>query len=423
MKRILSMLLCLMLLTTGALAETLTIDLASATDLELADAAAKIAAEQKARIKTTLTLDTTEATLNKGKQLKLTATVAGLQEGAAQPKLVWTTSDKAVATVQNGNVNAVGAGEATITCTITLEGGVELTAACKVTVIVPVASVQLEKKSISLGVGDTFTPAFKVQPNTATHQALAFTSSDEAVATVSADGVITAVGPGKCTVTATSTDGTDKSVTANVRVTPFAAENTTYTVTIKAGISFTIDYYCTSLEDLKFNVSGSTYADVAKKFVKGTGGRNQIKFTITPLKAGTMNITITEKADANSKITLKVIIDDQAVYSQKSYPKIKYTDAFRYPNKYEGQNVSFTGTVCQVIYGTGHTEYRISSKGRYSDIVYVILFDEDQTTPLLEDDKVTVYGTYQGTVSYEAVNGATITIPMVYAERINLQKK
>ena len=144
---------------------------------------------------------------------------------------------------------------------------------------------------------------------------------------------------------------------------------------------------------------------------------------MTMMNMNTMNITITEKADANSKITLKVIIDDQAVYSQKSYPKIKYTDAFRYPNKYEGQNVSFTGTVNQVIPGSEYTQYRISSKGRYSDIVYVVLYNVDQTVPLLEDDKVTVYGTYQGTYTYTSVQNVSITIPLVYAERINLQKK
>lgn len=423
MKRILSMLLCLMLLTTGALAETLIIDLASATDLELADAAAKIAAEQKARIKTTLTLDTTEATLNKGKQLKLTATVAGLPEGAAQPKLVWATSDKAIATVQNGNVNAVDAGVATITCTITLESGAQLTAQCKVSVIIPITSVQLEKKSVFLNVGETFTPAFKVKPQKATNHTLAYTSSDETVATVSADGVITAVGPGKCTVTATSTDGTNESATAKVSVSPFAVENTTYTVTEKAGSTFSIGFYGKSLSEVKFNITGSNYANVERKFVPGKNGRNQIKFTITPLKAGTVKITITDRANDNNKLTLKVVIDNKAVYSKKSYPAIQYSDAFRYPDKYKGRNVSFSGTVLQVIPATGQTQYRISSKGRYDNVVYVILPDSQQTIPLLEDDKVTVYGTYQGTVSYEAINGATITIPMVYAERINLQKK
>ena len=430
MRRLLTVLLCLLLAVTGALAEenadavVLSLNLTMATDEELADAAAKIAAEQRARIKTTITLDTTETTLNKGKKLKLTATVAGLPEGSQQPKLNWSSSDKTVATVQNGNVTAVAAGEAIITCSIVLEDGVELVAECRVTVIVPVSSVTLEKKTVSMGVGESFQPAFKVQPQSASHQTLTFASSDEKVATVDAQGVITAVGPGKCTVTATSTDGSDKSATANVRVTPFEPEKTEYTITSKKGDTIRLKYYGRSLADLNITVTNSAFADVKKSIDRqDSEDFSHLVFEITPLKAGTLTINIADKADANNKIALKVKIDDQAVYSQKSYPKIQYTNAFRYPNKYEGQNVSFTGTVLQVIDYGMYNAYRISSKGRYDDVVYVILYDVDQTVPLLEDDKVTVYGTYESTHTYEAINGATITIPQVYAERINLQKK
>ena len=432
MKRMLAMLLCMLLVTTGALAETvteapanpavLTLNLTEATDEELADAAAKIAAEQCARIKTTITLDATAATLNKGKQLKLTATVAGLPEGAQQPKLVWSTSDKKVATVQNGSINAVGAGEAVISCAITVDG-MELTAECFVTVIIPVSSVQLEKKTISMGVGETFAPEFKVQPKTATVQTLAYTSSDEAVATVDANGVITAVGPGKCTVTATSTDGTEKSVAANVRVTPFEPEQTDYTITSKQGDTIRLKYYGRSLSDLKINVTNSAYAEVKKSIDREEGlDYSYIVFEIIPLKSGTMTINIADKEDANSKIALKVTIDKKAVYSQESYPKIKYDNAFRYPEKYEGEPVSFSGKIQQVMDGIGYTTYRISSRGRYDDIVYVKIDNDDITIPLLEDDKVTVYGTYNGTYTYTTVLGASVTIPYVLAERINIQK-
>ena len=427
MKKWLSVLLCLLMLVTGALAEEastlLTLDLLTATDEELAEAAALIAAEQRARIKTTITLDQTEVTVNKGKQVKLKATVEGLPEGAQQPKLVWATSDKAVATVQSGNVTAAGAGDAVITCTITLEDGMSISAECQVTVIVPVSSVTLEKKTVSLGVGETFAPEFKVQPKTATVQTLAYTSSDEAVATVDAQGVITAVGPGKCTITATSTDGTEKSVAANVRVTPFEPEQTDYTITSKQGDTIRLKYYGRSLADLKINVTNSAYAEVKKSIDREEGlDYSYIVFEIIPLKSGTMTINIADKEDANSKIALKVTIDKKAVYSQESYPKIKYDNAFRYPEKYEGEPVSFSGKIQQVMDGIGYTTYRISSRGRYDDIVYVKIDNDDITIPLLEDDKVTVYGTYNGTYTYTTVLGASVTIPYVLAERINIQK-
>ena len=40
---------------------------------------------------------------------------------------------------------------------------------------------------------------------------------------------------------------------------------------------------------------------------------------------------------------------------------------------------------------------------------------------LLEGDIVSVYGTCMGVYSYEAVSGATITIPWIHADNIEMQ--
>lgn len=131
-------------------------------------------------------------------------------------------------------------------------------------------------------------------------------------------------------------------------------------------------------------------------------------------------MTITDHATA-SKLTLKVTIDAQAVYSVQSYPKIQYEDAARYPDRHQGEQTSFSGCVLQVMEDGGYMAYRISSRGRYNDVVYVAQKMEDITVPLLEDDMVTVYGIHCGNYSYTSITGATITIPLVYAERINMQ--
>ena len=79
---------------------------------------------------TGVVLDKTEASLEVGGTLQLTATVA--PEDATNKELVWTTSDAAVATVsETGLVTAVAAGTATITVT-TVDG--EFTATCTITV-------------------------------------------------------------------------------------------------------------------------------------------------------------------------------------------------------------------------------------------------------------------------------------------------
>jgi hypothetical protein len=71
--------------------------------------------------------------------------------------------------------------------------------------------------------------------------------------------------------------------------------------------------------------------------------------------------------------------------------------------------------------GINENVYRISSKGRYDDVVYVRIKSSNITTPILEDDMVTVYGTYDGNYTYTAIFGQSITIPSVIAERIDVK--
>ncbi|MGN0846474.1 MAG: Ig-like domain-containing protein [Kiritimatiellia bacterium] len=77
-----------------------------------------------------VTLDQQEASLTVGAELQLTATVN--PDNATDKKVTWTTSAEGIATVVDGKVTAVAAGEATITATA---GGKSAT--CTVTVTAP----------------------------------------------------------------------------------------------------------------------------------------------------------------------------------------------------------------------------------------------------------------------------------------------
>ena len=81
---------------------------------------------------TGVSLDKTSLTLEKGKTEKLTATI--IPENATDKGMTWTSSDNAVATVENGVVTAVGAGTAQITVT-TADGN--KSASCSVVVTAP----------------------------------------------------------------------------------------------------------------------------------------------------------------------------------------------------------------------------------------------------------------------------------------------
>ena len=78
-----------------------------------------------------ITFDNTSLTIAQGKKATITAKVLPL--GATNNRLEWKTSKKAVATVKDGVVTAVGVGTATITATST--DGSNISATCKVTVV------------------------------------------------------------------------------------------------------------------------------------------------------------------------------------------------------------------------------------------------------------------------------------------------
>ena len=155
-----------------------------------------------------ITLDKTTLNLVAGESAVLTATV--LPEDATNPVTFWSSSDETVAKVVNGLVTAdrnCRGGTATITVSSTLDPSAGVTATCEVTVTVPVTEVVITNTTLDLFVGDTFTLGASVRPSYATNQNILWSSSVPSVATVTSEGVVTGVGLGTTTITATSEDG------------------------------------------------------------------------------------------------------------------------------------------------------------------------------------------------------------------------
>lgn len=119
----------------------------------------------------------------------------------AQPEVVYTSGDAAIATVdENGIITGVAEGETTITATVG-----ELSASRTVSVIIPVDSLTAE--DISLHLADGAAPlTYVVTPEHFTGN-LTFASADESIATVDAAGQVTPVAVGDTTVTVTAPNG------------------------------------------------------------------------------------------------------------------------------------------------------------------------------------------------------------------------
>ncbi len=65
----------------------------------------------------------------------------------------------------------------------------------------------------------------------------------------------------------------------------------------------------------------------------------------------------------------------------------------------------------------------INTRGRYSDTVYIAYARKDGEQRYIEKDKVTIYGEFIGLYSYEAVSGATVTLPRFELRGIELKNK
>ena len=150
---------------------------------------------------TGVTLSQTELPLVKGATATLTATV--VPSDATNQKVTWRSNNTSIATVENGTVTAVSAGNATIT--VTTEDG-NHTATCEVTVTVSATGVTLSQTELPLAKGATATLRATVVPSDATNQKVRWSSNNTAVATVE-NGTVTAVSGGNATITVTTEDG------------------------------------------------------------------------------------------------------------------------------------------------------------------------------------------------------------------------
>lgn len=108
--------------------------------------------------------------------------------------------------------------------------------------------------------------------------------------------------------------------------------------------------------------------------------------------------------------------------------KYEYKTIFRYAEDYVGKHAKFTGEVVQIM----DDSYANSSRyvlrvnvtkdkyGYYDDTIYVVYEPLENSTRILEDDIIVVYGVLNGLETYTTVLGSEITIPRVNSEYIEI---
>lgn len=216
-----------------------------------------------------------------------------LAEAAEKLELVWTSDDETVAAVdENGLVTAVEAGETTIR--VSARDG-ELSVSYVVTVVVTARDLVVpDTLELVTNGQNTANLNAAATPEDATGVTFTYTSSDESVATVDENGLVTAVANGEADITVTLTQAfpvaTGETATAETSRQPVTLTATTHVTVTTAAERIELD---------------------KTEGVLTVGSTHKIKASVLPDTATDQTLTLTSSdesiatVDENGKVTAK----------------------------------------------------------------------------------------------------------------------
>ncbi len=183
----------------------------TATDQSLYSATCEVTVYEKI---STITI-TESCNVGVGQNVQLTA-IANIELERTKG-VEWQSSDTNIATVDSaGTVQGIKGGNVIIYCIAKDDETIK--AQCEVQVIQMVESVTLNYTTKELYAGQTFLLSPSILPANANDKSVKWQSSHDSVATISEDGVVSAVGYGKVTITCTATDANTAKATCIVTV-------------------------------------------------------------------------------------------------------------------------------------------------------------------------------------------------------------
>ena len=221
---------------------------------------------------------------------------------ASNKKVSWKSSNTKIATVNSkGKVTGLAYGYATITATA--QDGSEVEASCEVEVVRPVTRVSLDKSYLNMLVGESKELKASLEPKNATYDEVSWTSSDDTIALVDEDGMITAIAPGTVSITAQAQDNSGKKavcfVTVSNRIPSTGITLGNKSLVMVAGEVKLVEVVMNptnSTDSLSWSTDNSAVASVDRKTGK-----------ITAKSVGTANITAMTDSGKTAIIEVKVI--------------------------------------------------------------------------------------------------------------------
>jgi uncharacterized protein YjdB len=218
---------------------------------------------------------------------------------ATNKNVTWNSDDAGVATVNEGVIAGLALGSATIKATSQANPGASASLDVTVTAPVPAGGVTLNKTSVIIGVGERSTEKLvaTVTPPNATNKALNWSSNNTSVATVGADGLVSAVGVGSAIITVETASG-GYSANCNVQVT--------------AAVSATGVSLDRSTLSLAKGTSGTLSATVLPVFPAASASDRRVSWssdgpTANPVATVSSNGTVHAHREGSSVITVTTI--------------------------------------------------------------------------------------------------------------------
>ena len=258
----------------------------------------------------------------------------------------------------------------------------------------------------NLVVGDTLTLTAAVAPSSFTG-GVTWSSSNEDVATVTAAGVVTAVGAGAATITATSVDNPAVSDTVTINVTAAAVPATSVTLDKTEAT-----LYPSQTTTLTTTIAPENTTDTITWTSSDAAVATVADGVVTAVAAGTATITAkaNDEAFATCTITVKSIGTETAPLS---VTELKALADELIPNQNDNfsQTVYVTGTISKITTAFSSEHGNISfniSDGTSEFLVHRAVATSD--TQFLVGDTVVVSGTltnYKGTKEFAAKCVAT----------------
>lgn len=246
----------------------------------------------------------------------------------------WNSSNNAVATVLNGVITAVAPGQATVTATLVADNTKK--AECLVTVTgVAVTGVTLDKLAVSVVKGGNVTLTANVLPTNASDKTVTWSSDKNNIATVDANGKVTAVAVGTAKITVTTTDGS-KTAVCDVTVTPIPVTGVSLdktTASLFVGNTVTLTPTVSPAEadnkNVTWSTSNSTVATVNNGVVTGAaaGVATITVTTVDQSKTATCLVTVAAAPIAITGVAVSPATLGLTVGGQTSTLSVVYTPA------------------------------------------------------------------------------------------------